>query len=363
MYSIAFFISPHGYGHAARASAVMAAMHELDPSIRFEIFTTVPQWFFQQSLSGLFGYHSLLTDIGMAQESPLREDLTETFRKLNDFLPYDCFLIERLAREMSTIKCRLILCDISPMGIVVAQNACIPSVLIENFTWDWVYEYYAGHDLPAKQHIEYLRNIFKSVNYHIQAEPVCLYGNADFTTQPISRKVRESARQIRQKLGVPDDAKVVIITMGGIPEKRMSLEQLKHYDNIYFVVPGSRHAMQRVNNLILLPHHSDIYHPDLIHACDAVIGKLGYSTLAEIYYAGLPYGYIPRPSFRESEILEAFVKERMHGYAISESQYQEGSWTTFLPEILALPGMTRTEPNGADHAAKFIYEILNNGGE
>jgi hypothetical protein len=42
--SIAFFISPHGYGHAARACAVMAAMHELNPSIRFEIL--------QQSLNG-----------------------------------------------------------------------------------------------------------------------------------------------------------------------------------------------------------------------------------------------------------------------------------------------------------------------
>jgi len=31
--SIAYFISPHGYGHAAWAYAVMAAIHELSSSI------------------------------------------------------------------------------------------------------------------------------------------------------------------------------------------------------------------------------------------------------------------------------------------------------------------------------------------
>ena len=69
--SIAYFISPHGYGHAARAAGVMEAVHELNPSIRFEIFTKVPSWFFDDSSSGNFGYHSLLTDIGLVQRTPL----------------------------------------------------------------------------------------------------------------------------------------------------------------------------------------------------------------------------------------------------------------------------------------------------
>ncbi len=83
---IAYFISPHGFGHAARASGVMAALHEIDPSITFEIFTTIPKWFFQDSISGPFTYHSLLTDIGVVQKTPLREDLPKTLQCLNQFL-------------------------------------------------------------------------------------------------------------------------------------------------------------------------------------------------------------------------------------------------------------------------------------
>ena len=357
-YSIGYFISPHGFGHAARASAVMAAMHDINPSIRFEIFTTIPEWFFLQSLSGPFTYHSLLTDVGMIQETPLREDLTETFRELNDFLPFEGSKIESLSREVSRTKCRLIICDISPMGIAVAQMSQIPSVLIENFTWDWVYESYVTVDSPVNQHIDYLRKIFNSVNYHIQVEPVCQYRNTDLTTAPISRKLRVSPQQTRQRLGIPDGVKVVLITMGGVPEEYKFLTQLKHQNNIYFVIPGGSQSMQVIDNLVLLPHHSDFFHPDIVNACDAVVGKLGYSTLAEIYHAGVPYGYIPRSSFKESDVLEAFVKNQMNGCAISESQFQGGRWMSFLPEILSLPRIKRNDPNGAVEAAQFVCKVL-----
>jgi len=356
--SIAFFISPHGYGHAARACAVMAAMRELNSSIRFEIFTTIPQWFFEQSIPGTFTYHSLLTDIGIVQESPLREDLPETLCRLEKFLPYDQSQIASLSKEVNRLKCRFIICDISPMGIAVAQKAGIPSVLVENFTWDWVYGNYVSTDFPTDKFVDYLRKIYNCADYHIQAEPVCSYQDADLCTVPISRQVRYTSMQVRQKLGVPDGVKLVLITMGGIPERYMFLDSLAYQSDTYFVIPGGSQTVHLVDNLVLLPRHSDFFHPDLINACDAVIGKLGYSTLAEIYHAGVPYGYIPRSTFKESEVLEAFVKIHMNGHAISESQFQEGGWMSSLPEILALPEIKRNNANGAEEAAQFICKEL-----
>jgi hypothetical protein len=163
---------------------------------------------------------------------------------------------------------------------------------------------------------------------------------------------------MRQRLGIPDGVKVMLITMGGVPEEYKYLTQLKHQNNIYFIIPGGSQSMQVIDNLVLLPHHSDFFHPDIINACDAVVGKLGYSTLAEIYHAGVPYGYIPRSSFKESDILEAFVKNEMNSCAIFESQFHEGSWMSFLPEILSLPRIKRNDPNGAVEAAQFVCKVL-----
>ncbi len=40
----------------------------------------------------------------------------------------------------------------------------------------------------------------------------------------------------------------------------------------------------------------------------------------------------------------------MYCCAIYELQFQEGSWTSFLPEVLSLPRIKRYDPNGAVEA-------------
>ena len=141
---IAYFISPHGFGHAARASAVMSAVHEADPSVGFEIFTTVPSWFFEDSINGSYIYHPLETDLGLVQASPLHSDLEKTVERLNRFIPFAESQISGLAGTMDRLNCQLVVCDIAPMGIAVAREAGLKAVLVENFTWDWVYQEYEG---------------------------------------------------------------------------------------------------------------------------------------------------------------------------------------------------------------------------
>ena len=354
---IAFFISPHGFGHAARASAVMDAMHDLNPAIQFEIFTTVPSWFFEESLSGPFTYHSLLTDIGLIQDTPLHADLIRTIEHLNTFLPFEKSRIAQLAQVIDESKCSLVICDIAPMGIMVAQKAGIPSVLIENFTWDWVYQEYKNYDSHLNSHIDYLKTVFSTADYHIQTEPVCSYGSADLTAPPISRCSKMNARQIREKLGIADDARMVIITMGGIPAQFSSLNRLSHKKDVCTIVPGGSNSLEIRGNLILLPHHSDFFHPDLIMASDAVVGKVGYSTLAETYHAGVPFGYIMRPNFHESEILADYVQNHMKGIAIKETEFQDGDLASLLPRLLALPRIERNGPNGAEEVAHFLCSL------
>jgi UDP:flavonoid glycosyltransferase YjiC (YdhE family) len=355
---IAYFISPHGFGHAARAAGVMAAMHDIDPAIRFEIFTRVPRWFFEDSLASAFGYHAVLTDIGLVQQTSLTADLPATLRRLHDFLPFDGARISGLARHLHTLQCALVLCDIAPMGIAVAKEAGLPSVLIENFTWDWIYHDYVANDSRMIFYINYLQKIFAKADYHLQTEPVCAYRTADLTTRPVSRKITTPAAQMRDRLAIPHEVKTIMITMGGIPEHYTFVPKLAHQPESFFVIPGAASGLQRQGNVLLLPHRSAFFHPDLINACDAVIGKAGYSTVAEVYYAGIPFGYIPRQEFRESSILAAYIAQHMHGMAISQTRFHDGSWLSHLPELLALPRLHRREPNGADQVARFICQIL-----
>ncbi|MGA1824812.1 MAG: hypothetical protein ACMUIP_09115 [bacterium] len=355
---IACFISPHGFGHATRAVAVMSALTALVPVSRFEIFTKVPQWIFDESLSGIFNYHSLVTDVGLAQKTSLREDIPKTVEYLENFLPFDTFQISQLAALLTKKRCKLIICDIAPMGIAVGKRAAIPSVLVENFTWDWIYEEYTNHTAQMITYSTYLRELFKSADYHVQTEPVCSYAKADLTTKPVSRTIKMQPDKVRRKLGVPGNAKLVTVTMGGVPEEYSFFDQLAKQKDIYFLIPGGSEYVKINNNVLTLPYHSDLYHPDLINASDVVVGKVGYSTLAEVYHAGVPFGYITRPRFRESDYLASYIKQYIHNVHVTEQEFLSGRWISHLPELLAMPRIQRNEPNGSEQVAEFISHLL-----
>ena len=358
MKRIAYFVSPHGFGHAARAAAVMQAVCEIDDAVQFDIFTTVPSWFFKDSLSASFSYYKLLTDIGLVQQTAFQADLNATLHSLAGFLPFQTPLIENIVATVGRLGCVLIICDISPLGIPVAKQAGIPSLLVENFTWDWIYEQYVDTASRFNAHIEYLKNLFAGADYHIQAEPVCKPEPVDLITAPVSRKTRHSSEGVRKQLGLPATSKMVLITTGGIQQPYGFMDKLKKMHRINFIIPGVGFKTARQDNLIILPQRSDYYHPDLVNASDAVIGKVGYSTLAEVYHAGVPFGYAVRSNFRESASMAAFIEREMNGIFLDESEFYTGKWTAKLNDLLGLPHVQRSTLNGADQIGSFVSGVI-----
>ncbi len=169
---LACFVTPHGFGHAARACAVVEALAERLP-LAVELFTTVPEWFFAASLRVPFGYHAVRTDVGLAQRDALDEDLDATVRELDAFLPWPSALIDGLAAIVRERGCEAVLCDVAPLGIAVARAAGVRTVLVENFTWDWIYEGYGDRAPGLSPHAAELSRWFATADLRVQTEPVC----------------------------------------------------------------------------------------------------------------------------------------------------------------------------------------------
>lgn len=353
--SIACFITPHGYGHASRACAVLDALRRLIPDLHVHIYTRVPPWFFEKTLQVGFTYHDCLTDIGLIQKSALEEDWEATRTALDQFYPPDDSLLANLSAELRDQNCRLVLCDISPLGLAAAHRAGIPAVLEENFTWDWIYAAYPQSESYCTQ----LASLFSLADIHIQTIPVCAPSStADFTVQPVARTPRQSRTQTRNWLGLADSTPAVLITMGGIGLDYPFIHLLKSRPDIHFIIPGASTTKVHEDNLLLLPHNNGFYHPDLVAAADAVVGKVGYSTLAEVYMLGLPFGYVPRSSFRESDRLCAFIEAEMPGLALDDATFHAGKWIDRMPDLLSIPRINRQTPNGADQIARRLADML-----
>ncbi len=357
--SIAYFITSHGFGHAARASAVMNAIYARWPYVSFEIFTLTPQWFFTNCLKAPFAWHPQQTDVGLVQTSPLHFDPDQTIDALAAFLPFEDQLLKSLADKLCAADCHLVISDISPLGIAAAQYAGMASVLVENFTWDWIYEPYVPETPGFNKYIHLLEGYFNSAGLRIQATPICKRIGEHPCTPPISRAPAADPLQVRKQLGISGHEKMVLITMGGIAGNLPFIEKLAAVDKpVCFVLPGTSinpaDAGIKQNQVIFLPQNSAFHHPDLVNAADAVVGKVGYSTLAEVYHAGVPYGFVSRPDFRESPVFETYIRQNMAGIEIPEIEFNSGAWLNCLPELLSHPKQVRSEPNGADAAADYI---------
>lgn len=337
----------------------MASLRQISPETGFEIFTTVPEWFFQQSLSFSFGFHKLETDVGLVQKSTLTEDLAGTLNRLGQLVPFRDEYVAAAADKVKGLGCNLVVSDIAPFGIAVGGYAGIPSVLVENFTWDWIYEAYVEAAPGLREFIPYFRDVAASADYHVQPEPVCVRDpEADLVASPVSRRPRTSRPVIREKLGVSASEKLVLITMGGIPGTFEFLAELEHEPEIIFVVPGMASLRRREKNLLFLPSNSEFYHPDLIGACDAVIGKPGYSTVAEVYHAGFPFAYVERPGFRESKVLAAFVEREMRSLPLTSGEFESGRFIRRVPELLSMGRDPSPKQNGDIEIARFLNGLM-----
>ncbi len=251
------------------------------------------------------------------------------------------------------------MCDISPFGIAAAHSAGIPAVLVENFTWDWIYTGYLDQEPGFEPFIAEFKRIFQSVDAHIQTQPVCEPSPAAcLVTNPVARPPRIPKEQIRDRLQIPNSARLVLLSMGGFELAYDFLDRVSTDQEFWFVVPGGAPELTTRHHLVYLPHHSDYYHPDLVGASDAMVSKAGYSTISEVFYTGIPFGYVSRNAFRKSPVLSRFIQHHMAGFEIDGNTFQSGEWIRSIPGLLNLERIERNIPRGADQAANSSMKLI-----
>jgi len=354
---VAYFVSPHGFGHAARACAVMAEMGRRRPEIQFDVFTEVPMWFFSESLPQGFVYHRLVSDVGLVQLSPLTEDLEATVERLDRAPHDDVETIRKVADRLRRLGSSMVIVDISPLGLEAAAAVSVPSVLVENFTWDWIYRNYPNAPPRLRDHGRRMTEVFAAADLRIQAEPVCEPMSTAVLVPPVARSPCLERSVVRRRLGVPAGESMIVVSMGGVPWDYGGFSSFEHTRGPWIVVPGgSKEGVRSQGRLLLLPFHAEIYHPDLVAASDAVVSKLGYSTVVEAYQAGASLAYITRPRFPESPVLERWAKEQMNSVEIREQALSDVAWLGSVERLLETPRRKPVEENGAEKAAEIILE-------
>ncbi len=359
---LVYYVSGHGFGHATRSAALIAALRRISSdAVRVHVRSEAPHWIFRER-DPQVACSAAEIDPGIIQRNALDIDLEATIEAHERFTDRWETVLRREAELLEQIAPRLVVCDIPALATAAAAAVGVPAVGVSNFSWDWILAGYADRE-PRLQPV-----VRRYAEAYGQAD--CIYRlpmHGDLGAFPtvvdvplLTHRPRLPREQVRSRLGIEatGDAPVVLISFGGFGSGPLTDFEAGNLDGFVFLAfddepQGFRGDWRR------LPTPSPVPHEEIVAACDAVIGKPGYSTAAEVIAQRARFLYLSRADYTEGPVLEKGLQRDGCARAIPRGDFFAGRWREHLEALLAQPLPAQPPPaNGAEVIAAQLLERL-----
>ena len=372
MTRVAFYISSHGFGHAAREVEVINALGpRLDAAgvdSRIQIRSAVSPWLLERTLRVPYELHPLLCDPGLAQINSVTHDDLRTIRETTEFYATFAARIEAEVHAIDRSEIGVIVGDIPPLAFAVADRIGVPSVAIGNFLWDWIYEGYPALLAQAPGVVPAIRAAYATATTGLR-----LPFAGDFSALPrvtniplIARHGTRSREDTRAALGLPLDRRIALLSFGGYGLPSLDVAGLNCLDD-WSIVVTDRSLSEAADARPAAVHHvperafidRGVRYEDLVGAADAVVSKPGYGIVAECIAAGTPLVYTSRGAFREYDVFVDQMPRYLRCTFITQEDLFAGRWRAALDAVLRQPPPPLSiATNGAEVAADAILGVL-----
>jgi L-arabinokinase len=362
--SVAFYISGHGFGHASRQVEIVNTLGARQPNLGIVVRTSAPRWLFDRTVRVPITFVAGAVDTGVVQIDSLHLDEALTVERADEF----CRSLDGRARDEAEIlaqhDARLLVSDAPPLGCAAAAAAGVPSVVVTNFTWDWIYEGYRDHLAAAPNLLPAIRQAYRSAE---AAWRLPMHGGfATFDTiidvPFVARHARRSPDEVRRALSLPSDRPLVLSSFGGYGVNGLDLTRLDCLEEygVVMTFSSSEQSRERLPTGVWPISEATLYdsgfrYEDLVAACDIVATKPGYGIIAECVANGTALLYTSRGNFVEYDALVACIPRYLRNSFIDHQALFAGRWRAALDRIMAAPPpLERPLTNGADVVAELI---------
>lgn len=349
-------LSAHGFGHAAQTAPVVNTLRSLVPNLRVTLRTDLPKRFLTSRFDGGFELLPGTGDFGMVMESALTVGLERSAQR---YAALHAEWEARIADEstiISRLKPDLVLSNISYLVLAGARAARVPGVGLGSFTWDQVYAHYFASRREAAKVLEQMRAAYMSAEQLLALQPgMPLAGFPRVTSVGVVARVGQSqASLLRQHLRLSADARLVVVSLGGI-DHAIDLGQWPQFSDLHWVVPKS-----------LLPARTDMtaqedlpfHFTDLLASADALITKPGYGNFTEAACNGAPLLYVPRPDWPEQPYLLDWITRHGRARPLGAERLDSGDLRASLAELWSLARLETIIPEGGWRAARMLANYL-----
>lgn len=363
--SVVFYISGHGFGHASRQIEIVNALGALAGTPAIVIRTSADSWLFERTVRVPCTLVPGPTDTGVVQVDSLRLDAAATIREAAAFHRRLPDLARKEAALLERLGARLVISDVPPLACAAAARAGIPSIVVSNFTWDWIYEGYGAELNSAPDLVPTIRGAYAQA-----AEGWRLPMWGGFDTVPNQRVIPLVARHARHErdyvlgvLGLPRGVPLVLSSFGGYGVNDLDLARLDCRDDYGIVISGREDQLRLPRGIHFaderLLYDRELRYEDLVAAVDVVVTKPGYGIISECIANGTAMLYTSRGAFAEYEVLVREMPRYLRCAFISQENLFAGRWRAALDDVLgqAMPP-ERPHTDGALVAAAGIAEYI-----
>jgi L-arabinokinase len=355
---LAYYITPHGFGHAVRSIEVIRYLLVLAPALEIVIVSTLPEFLVHQVLCDSVTVRRRQLDIGLVQRDSIQFDLSATLERLQSLHDQRDALLADEIHFLKTQEIQTVVCDIPFLPFAAASQAFIPAIGMGNFTWDWIYQAYASADSRWTPLVDWIRESYHTCHLLLQ-----LPMHGDCSACPNIQDVPLVARRAKRKreetlkiLGLGLDQKVYLISFGWLDLGETALKRLEEIADAVFLF---KHPLSfQFRNGICLDEHPLSYE-DVVAAVDGVITKPGYGIVSDCLAHGTPVIYTDRGFFPEYDILVQEMAKHLTTVYISSENLYAGKWGAAIEELQRQPRVAPTVPcNGAEVCAETILQYL-----
>ncbi len=352
---IAFYITGHGFGHAARSKPILDRLAAAGATV-FIRSGANPKFFHGIPNTVLHREHF---DVGAVQADGLNVDPRESLRQYAAIHARREALIDREAAFLRAEGIQIVVSDITPLAFDFAAAAGLPSVGSSHFTWDWIYEPYVALHPDYAWLLGAIRESYARASLALEM-PFA----HDFSVFPrveriplVVRALTFSRAQIRAAFDVPEGKRLAVLSMGGMDWGEAPLAALRAHPDWVFVLPPDRAALAEGEpNLRAVPPDYRHFH-DLTAAADLLIAKAGGVTVSECIAFQTPLICSFRNDFREDELLRPALAEYAHARLYDKADFEAGAWLEDF-EAFALDSRAAWKPIRTDGAAVAAERIL-----
>jgi L-arabinokinase len=251
--------------------------------------------------------------------------------------------------------------DAAPLGCEAAARAGIPSAVVSNFTWDWIYAEYAEHLHLAPDVIPTIQRAYTRANeawrlpMHGGFETFSAAWLADAPSRRlidvpfVARHARHDRDETRRRLGLPLDRRLALPSFGGYGVSNVNYPEIDLGPG-WDVLAGVADA--RI-------YEAGLRYEDLVAAVDVVFTKPGYGIIAECIANDTPLVYTPRGRFAEYDVLVREMPKYLRCSELDTASLLAGRWREALERAVHAPAPTeRPRTDGAAEIARMMIERL-----